>query len=105
MAAVEHPAHEAAPPPVAADGIPVGARRRAATPGQVLAATITGAVLLALLAASDLPSWAERLPDGRLTPVLRQAAAEWSRAVAELGLAAPHEALRQAVQRLMDREW
>jgi hypothetical protein len=105
VAALERLPPEPAPPPVAADAIPIGARRRAATSGQAFAAILTGAVALAFLAGGDLPSWAERLPDGGLAPLLREATATWSRTVDRLGVSAPHEAVRHAVQRLMELGW
>lgn len=92
-------------PSFAADGIPDSARTRARTPRQVLAATLIGAVVLAFLASSDLPSWAEQLGDGPLTPFLRSAAITWNQDLERLGLTRPHQILRLGLQWLRDRQW
>ena len=93
------------PPPVGADGIRAAARGRSASPRQALLACLIGAGVLSLFAASDLPSWAGRLEDGALTPLLRRVAYRWEQATAELGLAMPHAALRRAVGRLKHYDW
>jgi hypothetical protein len=88
-----------------ADAIPPGARRRTATPRQMLAAITAGSLVLALLASSDLPSWGEELGDGLLATSLRRAATAWNDEMQQLGLTAPHEALRAAMRWLRDRQW
>ena len=60
---------------------------------------------LALFASRDLPSWTERLGDGPVAERVQALAAEWDRAMAALGLAAPHEDLRSAIRRLLDWQW
>jgi hypothetical protein len=93
------------PAPGLADAIPPGARRRTATAKKMLAAILLGSVVLALFASSDLPSWGEDLGDGPLTPGLRRVANVWNDELQQLGLTAPHEALRAAMQWLRDRHW
>jgi hypothetical protein len=106
MALVEKLRPAPAPPPLAAaDGIPEAARTRPYTPRQVFAATAIGAVVLAFLASSDLPSWAEQLGDGPLTPALRNAAIGWNRELEELGFTQPHQLLRRGLGWLRDRQW
>lgn len=87
------------------DAIPVGLRRRGGTARQVFAATLIGAVVLALLAAADLPGWADRLDEGPLVETVRPIANRWSGAMERLGLSRPHEALRDAMRRAMDWPW
>ena len=105
MALVEKLRPQPEAPSFAADGIPEAARTRASTPRQVFAATVIGAVVLAFLASSDLPSWAEQLGDGPLTPLLRSAAIGWSQDLDRLGLARPHRMLRLGLEWLRDRRW
>ena len=84
----------AAPPPAAADAIPLSLRRSGGTPRQVLAMSVIGTLLLAVFAAPDLSSWLDRMGGGPMLEPLQNAAAEWEAAVARLGLTAPHEAIR-----------
>ena len=105
MVAVERETRRVAPPSSGADGIPAGARRRTGSPRQAFAACTAGAVVLALFAARDLPSWAERTSEGPLSAVLREMARGWDEELVRLDLAVPHEALRRAVRRLIDCHW
>ena len=105
MALVEKLSPEPATPTFATDGIPEAARAHAQTPRQVFAATLIGAVVLAFLASSDLPSWAEQLGDGPLTPFLRGAALTWNQDLDRLGLARPHHMLRLGLEWLRNRQW
>lgn len=106
MSAVERIIDEPAPgAAIAADAIRPAARRRGFSARQVFAAVAAGSIVLALLAASDLPSWGEDLGDGPLTPSLRRVAAAWSGEMERLGFSRPHEALRQGMQWLRDAHW
>lgn len=105
MVALAREIREPLPPPVGADGIRAAARGRSASPRQVLLACLIGAIVLSLFAASDLPSWAGRLEDGPLTPLLRTVAYRWEKATDEFGLAVPHKALRRAVARFKHYDW
>lgn len=105
MVALEREIREPAPPTVGADGIRAAARGRSASPRQVLLACLVGAFVLSLLAAADLPTWAGRLADGPMTPLLRAAAYRWEKATTRLGLAAPQTSLRRAVRRFKHYEW
>ncbi len=102
MAAIEP---RAVAPAIGPDGIPAAARRRAGSPRQVFAACAVGAAMLALLAPPDLSDWAERLGDGRLASVLREAASLWERDAERLGFTLPHHTLRRATQWLIERQW
>jgi hypothetical protein len=95
----------AVPAPSSSDAIPLRLRRRGGTPRQVFAITLVGAIVLAPLAASDLPGWADRLEDGPLADIARPLAAQWTGAIERLGLTRPHEALRDAMRRALDRQW
>lgn len=99
------PETEAAPRPVAVDGIPARSRLGDASPGRVLLAAAIGSVVLAFLASSDLPSWAGQLRDGPVTPLCREAAETWNGGLERLGLTEPHQVLRRAVSWLKDRQW
>ncbi|HEV2301281.1 MAG TPA: hypothetical protein VGR91_06885 [Stellaceae bacterium] len=105
MVALGHKIREPVRPPVGGDGIRTAARGRGASPRQVLFASLIGAFVLALFAAPDLPRWAGRLEDGPTTPLLREAAYRWDRAMSGLGLAVPIEALRRAVRRFKHYDW
>lgn len=105
MAAIERRPRRAPSPAVGPDGIPAGARRRTGSLHQVFVACAAGAVVLALLAPPDLPSWAERLGDGPLAGRLREAASACEKEVARLDLTLPHQALRRATRWLMERRW
>ena len=106
MVAIEQRLPAAAPAPLTADAIPLKLRRRGASPLQVLLMTVIGAVVLAVLASHDLLSWLDRMGDrGPLLVPLQQAAAAWDGAMTRLGLASPHEALRDAVRSALDRQW
>jgi hypothetical protein len=96
---------ERARPAQGADAIPVGARRRIASPRQVFAACALGALVLSLLASGDLPSWADRLRDGPLTPLAREIALGWNEGLARCGLTRPHRELHRALNWLRERQW
>ena len=105
MVAVERELASVLAPTVSADAIPARLRRRGGTPQQVLAMTIVGSLVLALFAAADLPSWADRLDDGPLVGIARNVAVKWERTTETLGLTRPHEALREAIRRMLDWRW
>jgi hypothetical protein len=106
MAALERPISAvASPASVNADAIPLTLRRRGGTPRQVLAVAAVGAIVLALFAAPDLPGWADRLGDGPVAEAVRPLAGDWDRAMSRLGLTRPHQALRDAVQRMQEWRW
>lgn len=105
MAALERPLQPAAPAPVSTDAIPLTLRRRGGTPRQVFAMAAAGAVVLALFAAPDLPGWADRLGDGAVAEAAQPIARAWDRAMAGIGLTRPHEALRDALQRMQEWQW
>src|SRR5947208_1997825 len=105
MAALERPFPPVAAPPVSADAIPLALRRRGGTARQVLALAAIGVIVLALFAAPDLPGWADRLGDGPVAETVRPVAGDWNRAMAQLGLTRPHDALRNAVQRMQEWRW
>ena len=67
--------------------------------------TVIGTLLLALFAAPDLSSWLDRMGGGPILEPLQNAAAEWNAEVARLGLTAPHEAIRAAMQRVLEWRW
>jgi len=104
MVAVERELPVVAEPP-SADAIPLTLRRRGGSSRQVLAIGLIGAVVLAMFASRDLVSWLDRVGDGPMLRPVQQAAAAWDRAVDRLGLTRPHEALRDAVRRLLDAPW
>jgi hypothetical protein len=99
------------PPPavpsatITTDAIPLALRRRGCSPGQVLALTLVGALVLAVFASRDLSTWLDRLGGGPLLEPLQQAAAQWDGAMDRLGLTHPHDALRAAIRRLLDWQW
>ena len=107
MVAVERELSETPAPAAAttADAIPLKLRRRGGSPRQVLALTVVGTLALGLFASRDLPSWTDRLGDGPVAERVQALAAEWDRAMAALGLAEPHEALRSAIRHLLDWQW
>ena len=88
-----------------ADAIPLRLRRRGAAPRQVLAMTLVGTLVLAMLASHDLSSWLDRMGDGPLLAPLQRAAAEWDAAMDRLGLTAPAAVLRDGVRRALDWQW
>jgi hypothetical protein len=104
MVAIERQPDHDRPLPVA-DGIPAGARRRTASPRQVFAACALGALVLSLLASRDLPSWADRLRDGPLTPLVREIAIGWNERIAPLGMTRPHRELHRALGWLRTQQW
>jgi hypothetical protein len=86
---------------VTPDAIPPELRRRGGSPRQVLALCLVGTLVLALFASRDLPGWADRFED----PGIARLAGEWDAAMARLGLVRPHEALREAMARLLAAGW
>ena len=90
---------------ITADAIPVRLRRRGASPRQVLAMTLIGAVVLAVFASRDLAIWLDRFGGGPVLEPLQQAATQWDGAMDRLGLTRPHDALRAAMRRLLDAQW
>jgi hypothetical protein len=88
-----------------ADAIPPRLRRTGGAPRQVLALTLVGTLVLAVFASHDLSTWLDRLGGGPILEPMQRAAAQWDGAMDELGLTRPHEALRQAMRRLLDWEW
>ena len=105
MAALERPLPPLPAPPVSADAIPLTLRRRGGTSRQMLAMAALGAIALALFASPDLPGWADRLGDGWIADAMRPIAQDWDRAMTRLGLTRPHQALREAVQRMQEWRW
>jgi len=103
MVALERP--PVPEPPVSADAIPLRSRRRGGTPRQVMALAAIGSAVLALLAAPDLPGWADRLGDAPFAETAGDIARAWSRATAGLGLDGPHQAVRDAMRRALDWRW
>jgi hypothetical protein len=101
MTAVEHELPAAAPT-TSADAISIRLRRRGGTPRQVLVMTVVGSLVLSLLAASDLPSWADRLDDGLFTDTARTLAIDWAQTTEQFSLNRPHEALRATIRRMLD---
>ena len=91
--------------PLVTDAIPPALRRRGTTQRQVLAACLAGALMVALLASRDTPGWAERLGDTALDHRVRDIVGAWDEAMETLGLTAPHDRLRDAVQRALDWQW
>ena len=91
--------------PLVTDAIAPGLRRRGCNQRQVLAICLIGALVLALFASRDTPGWAERLGDSNLDHWLRGIAGSWDAAMEQLGVVRPHEALRAAMNRLLDLRW
>ncbi|MBV9825776.1 MAG: hypothetical protein JO001_08885 [Alphaproteobacteria bacterium] len=92
-------------PATTADAIPIRLRRVGATPRQVLALSLIGALTLAVFASHDLASWLDRMGGSPALAPLQHAAARWDHAMASLGLGRPAEALRYFIQRLQDQDW
>jgi hypothetical protein len=91
--------------PLVTDAIPPSLRRGGATPRQVLAICLAGALVLSLLASRDTPGWADRLGDSAFDHQLRTIAGAWDSAMEQLRLTDPHEALRAAMNRALDWRW
>jgi hypothetical protein len=91
--------------PLVTDAIPPGLWRQGANPRQVLAMCLIGAIVLALFASRDTPSWAERLGDSALDHRIRDVVGAWDERMEALGFTRPHEALRAAMQRVLDWQW
>ncbi|HEX2152231.1 MAG TPA: hypothetical protein VHG31_09595 [Stellaceae bacterium] len=101
----ELPRTEAPGPPPGGDAIPLALRRTGGTPRQVLAMSVIGTLVLAVLAAPDLSSWLDRMGGGPVLEPLQNAAAEWNAAMGQLGLTEPHEAIRAGMRRVLDWRW
>ena len=67
--------------PLVTDAIPSRLRRGGATPRQMLAICLIGAIVLAFFASRDTPGWAERLGDTWLDHRLRSIAGSWDGAM------------------------
>jgi hypothetical protein len=91
--------------PLVTDAIPPESRRRGITQRLVLVACLVGALTVALFASRDMPGWAERLGDTALDHRLRDIAGAWDETMERLGLTAPHDRLRDAMQRALDWQW
>jgi hypothetical protein len=91
--------------PLVTDAIPPALRRRGITPRQFVATALIGALALALFASRDTPGWAERLGDSALDHQVREIVGAWDTTMERLGLTRPHEALRVAMQRVLDWQW
>ncbi len=99
------PAKPAAPirSPTVAEAIPAALYRGRGSPRRVLAMCAVGALVLAVFASRDLPSWSERLAGLPYAEAAQRLAAEWDDAMEALGLTRPHEALRSALKQAL--EW
>jgi hypothetical protein len=91
--------------PLVTDAIPPSLWRQAANPRQVFAMCLIGAIVLALFASRDTPGWAERLGDTALDHRVRDIVGVWDGKMEALGFTRPHEALRSAMQRILDERW
>jgi len=91
--------------PLVTDAIPPPLRRRGASPRQVLAVCLIGALALALFASRDTPGWADRLGDSPLDHWVRGVAGAWDGAMEQLHLTEPHEALRAAMGQALGWRW
>ena len=91
--------------PLVTDAIPPSLRRHGATPRQMLAICLIGAIAVAFFASRDTPGWAERLGDSWLDHRLRTITGAWDGAMEQLHLTDPHEALRAAMGRALDWRW
>jgi hypothetical protein len=91
--------------PLVTDAIPPSLRRHGASPRQMLAICLIGAIVLAFFASADTPGWAERLGDSWLDHRLRTIAGAWDEAMETLHLTDPHERLRAAMSRALDWQW
>jgi hypothetical protein len=103
MVAIEH--ERALPQVDVADAIPAVARRRGVSPRQVLAACVIGTLVLAVLAAGDLPSWSERLGDSRADAAIQALCRAWASDMDRFGLTRPHQALQDATRWVLDQVW
>ena len=104
MAVLERETVDTTPPP-SADAIPASLWRGGASPAQVVAIILIGSLVLALFASRDLSSWAERLGGGPLAAQTQGFAARWDQTMETLGFVRPHDTLRSAVDRFLERQW
>ena len=91
--------------PSGGDAIPLSLRRTGGTSRQVLAMSVIGTLVLAMLAAPDLSSWLDRMGGGPVLEPLQNAAAEWDAAMVRLGLTEPHQVIRRAMHRVLEWRW
>lgn len=91
--------------PLVTDAIPPTLRCSGATPRQMLAICLIGAMVVAFFASRDTPGWAERLGDSLLDHRVRMIAGAWDGAMETLHLTKPHEKLRAAMGRALDWRW
>ena len=91
--------------PLVTDAIPPALRKRGVTTCQFLVTALIGALILALFASRDTPGWAERLGDTALDHQARNMVGAWDATMERLGLTAPHDRLRGAMQRALDWQW
>jgi hypothetical protein len=91
--------------PLVTDAIPPALRKRGANQRQVLAVCVVAALVLAVFASRDTPSWAEQLGDSTLDHRLRSIVGAWDTAMEQLHLTEPHDALRAAMHRALDWQW
>ena len=91
--------------PLVTDAIPSPLRRRGITACQFLVTALIGALMLALFASRDTPGWAERLGDTALDHHIRNIVGAWDATMERLGLTAPHDQLRGAMQHALDWQW
>jgi hypothetical protein len=92
-------------PGPSADAIPASLWRGRTSPAQAVAIILIGCLALAMLASRDLSSWAERLDGGPLGGRTQSFAARWDQTMELLGFVRPHDSLRSAVDRFLDRQW
>ena len=106
MVALEkEPPPVASSPPASAEAIPLSLRRHGGSPRQVLALTVIGTLVLGMFASRDLSTWLGRMGGGPILEMLQNAAAEWDVAMESIDLTRPHDAIRAAMRRLLDRRW
>ena len=91
--------------PLVTDATPPTLRRGGATPRQMLAICLIGAMVVAFFGSRDTPGWAERLGDSWLDHRVRMIAGSWDGAMETLHLTDPHERLRAAMGRALDWQW
>jgi hypothetical protein len=91
--------------PLVTDAIPPTLRPGGATPRQMLAICLIGAIVVAFFASRDTPGWAERLGDSWLDHRVRTIAGAWDSAMEQLNLTVPHEKLRVAMGRALGWRW
>jgi len=91
--------------PLVTDAIPAALRRRGNSQRQVFLMCVAGALVVALFASGDTPGWTERLGDTWLDHRVRDVAGAWNETMETLSLTAPHDRIRDAMQRILDWQW